>query len=86
MSKSLDTGLRVRLWRCGTAGGYEIQNVRCFFARMILSISDGEPFDHARRESEELAVVLDAEYKFEGQTLRESLTGKYFDKDEVKSC
>jgi hypothetical protein len=82
--KSLEQGLRVKLWKLGNAGGYEIQKIQCFYARMTLAISNGEPFEHARMESEELSVVLDAEYEIEGEIVRESLTGKYFVREESK--
>jgi hypothetical protein len=84
MERSLEDGLRVKLWKLGEAGGYEIQKVHCFSPRLTLIVSGGQPYAHARRESEELAIVLDAEYEVEGAVLRESLTGKYFTRLEGK--
>lgn len=75
--KKLWKGLRVTVWRLGTAGGYSLARVDNLSEELIKVMSGGQPFASAYQEAEELAVLIDAELILCGEVIRQSLKGNY---------
>jgi len=70
-------GLRIKIWKLGTAGGYSIIRVDMWGEALIKEMSGGQPFESAYQEVEELAVLIDAELTLNGIIIRKSIKGEY---------
>lgn len=81
---NLQNGLRVVVWRLGDAGGYKVESVETFSVKVSLLLSGGQPFNSAYKEAEQLAITIDAEFVVNGEVIRKSLSGEYYEEQEVK--
>lgn len=79
--RELWKGLRVKLWRLGDAGGYSLIRVDNLSDDLVKIMSGGQPFTNAYQEAEELAVLIDAEFTLNGEIIRRSTKGEYYDKE-----
>ena len=71
-------GLRIKFWRFEEAGGYSIARVNMFTETLINELGLGQPYHCAYQSAEDLAILVDAELTLNGDIIRKSITGEYY--------